>query len=279
MGGTANQGQSFGLDLRVVAEAGEPMHGGVAAEPGELALGVVAMALLSGGDGGFAGEVAVEDSHCLGVAERGKRAASFTEAVAQHLRLGNEAEGEHGGGAAVDAGVQGFAFGSEVELEDAVAFERVAAGLPLGGLGLAGGEGDFNAADELGGVVGVDCRSGARIEALEDAVEIAGFCGEIAEAFAEGFVAGRGRGEAFEEGAEIEAGASGDDGDVATVADLGDGGAGGAGVVAGGAGFAGPLEIEAVVQDAGALGGGGFGGADLHEAIDGDRVAAYDLTV
>ena len=45
------------------------MHFGFAAEPGELALGVVAMALLGLGNGLIAGEVVAEDGGCFSVAE------------------------------------------------------------------------------------------------------------------------------------------------------------------------------------------------------------------
>ena len=57
------------------AEAGQPVDLRVFAEPGELALGVVAMALGGERDGFLAGEFAAQDGDRLGVAERGERAA------------------------------------------------------------------------------------------------------------------------------------------------------------------------------------------------------------
>jgi hypothetical protein len=53
-----DQGGGLLDGLLVAAEAGEPVQGGVFAEPGELALGVVAMALLGGCDGLVAGNFA-----------------------------------------------------------------------------------------------------------------------------------------------------------------------------------------------------------------------------
>ena len=45
-----------------------------------------------------------------------------------------------------------------------------------------------------------------------------------------------------------------------------------------GAGFGGVGDVDQVMRDLAAFGWGGFGGADLHGAIDGDGVAADDLS-
>ena len=50
-------------------QPGKPVHVGFAAEPGELALGVVAMTLLGLGDGLLAGEFVAEDGGGFCVAE------------------------------------------------------------------------------------------------------------------------------------------------------------------------------------------------------------------
>ena len=77
----ATQQRSGVLDRRVAgedsvaAEAGEPLDRWVFAEPGELAFGVVAMALLGEGDRFVAGDFAAQHGDGLGVAERGERAA------------------------------------------------------------------------------------------------------------------------------------------------------------------------------------------------------------
>jgi hypothetical protein len=151
------------FDVFVAAEAGEPVDCGVFAEPCELALGVVAVALLGLGYGFVAGDFVAQDGDGLRVAERGEWAAIEAVAFDEESGLFDQAAVEHLGGAVVDAGVEVGARRVETEGEDAEAGERVAGLLPLAGDGLAGGEGDFNGADELGCVVGVDERCGCGI--------------------------------------------------------------------------------------------------------------------
>src|SRR6185312_4277085 len=165
----------------------------------------------------------------------------------------------------------------EAEAEDVVAGEGVAARLPLRGLRSAGGERDLEAANEFGHVVGVDGASGGGVEALENAVKMRPGAG--AQTVAKGVVARWCGCESVEQSAQVEAGASGDDGEAAARLDVRDGGAGMSRPVACGAGLVGPVEVEAVVRDAGAVGGRGFRGADLHQAIDGDRVATDNFAV
>ena len=119
------------------------------------------------------------------------------------------------------------------------------------------------------------------VEAGEDAVQVGGAAGgcEFAEAFALAVLFGRRGEEAVDERAQVEAGSSGDDGQVAAFSDAGEGFAGLAAVVAGGAGLVGPGDVDHVVLDEGSLVARGLGGADLHLAIDGDRVATDDLAV
>src|SRR5882757_1855186 len=108
------------------------MDVGLAAEPGELALGVVAMALLGLGYGLFAGEFVFEDGNGFCVTERGKGAAVWAVADDEAFGLFDEAAIEHRGGALVDAFVETFARGIEAETQDVIASEGVAALLPLG---------------------------------------------------------------------------------------------------------------------------------------------------
>jgi hypothetical protein len=278
-----------GSDVGVAAAAGEPVHVGLAAEPGELAFGVVAMALLGMGDGLLACELAAEDGGCFGVAQGGEGAAGGAVTSDEAFGLFDEAAAEHAGGAVVDALVEAGAGRVEAEVEDAVAGEGVATLLPLdcdgstaaGAERLACGEGDFDGANDFGDVVGVDGGGGGGVEPGEDAVEVGGAAsgGEDAEAFALAGCLGRGGEEAVDEGPEVEAGAAGDDGEVAAFGDAGEGFACLSAVVAGGAGLVGPGDVDHVVLDEGALVVGGLGGADLHLAVDGYGVAADDLAV
>lgn len=149
------------------------MDVGLAAEPRHLALGVVAVPLLGGGDGLVAGELVFEEVSGLAVAERVQRthAAIVPE---ERLRFFDEALVEHRGGAAVDTFVEGLAVGVETEAEDAEPGEGVAAVLPKLGHGAASGEADFDGADELSGIVGVNSFGGRAIHARQDAMKIGG---------------------------------------------------------------------------------------------------------
>ena len=86
------------LGFGVVAEGRDPMDTGFATEPGELAFGVVAMALLGFRDGDFFTDALEENGLRLTIAERvqhldgpvtGEESACFID----------EAGGEHGGAA------------------------------------------------------------------------------------------------------------------------------------------------------------------------------------
>src|SRR5438477_13095892 len=64
-----NEIEGLGLDIHIVAEAAQPMHGGLAPEPGHLALGVVAVSLLRRPDRQFAVNFAAEKLQRLLIAE------------------------------------------------------------------------------------------------------------------------------------------------------------------------------------------------------------------
>ena len=156
----------------------------------------------------------------------------------------------------VDAGVEGFAVWVEADAEDSIALERVASGLPGLGHRLSGGEADFDGADEFGQVVGVDLLGGFGVEASEDSVQpVCAFgCFGGAKAVANFFGALRGGEESVDEGAEVEAGSSGDDGEFFSGGDLGEGGAGEAAVVSGGEGFGGVGDVDEVMRNLAAFG-------------------------
>ncbi len=265
----------------LVTEGGEPVDVGFAAEPGELAFGVVAMALLGGGDGFFAGEFGGENLAGLAVAKGVENGDGRAVAGDDGAGLLYEAVCEHGGGACVDTVVERGSRRVESDAQDAVAGEGIASCLPCGADGLAGGEADLDGADELGVIVGVDARGGYGVESVEDAMEPAGglALGAASEAGAGFCGAGRAWEETVHECAEVEAGATGDDGEVMAGGDLGDGTAREAGVITGGADIGGGKYVDEVVGDLCALGGGGFGGADFAFAVDGDGVATDDFAV
>ena len=265
------------------------MHVGFTTEPGELTLGIVAMPLLGLSDRSIKGEFLAQDCSSFSVAERGERAAGLAISGDEALGLFHKSTVKHGGGALIDALVEKRAGRIQAQAQDAVAGEGVAALLPLDGHGstldgigaLAGCERDFDGAHDFGYVVGVNGCCRGLVEAGEDAVKIGGAAGggDVAEAFSLAGLLGWGREEAVNEGSEVEAGASDDDGDVAAFGNAGKGFAGLAAIVACSAGLVGPCDVDHVMRHEGALFARRLGGANLHLAIDGDRVAAYDFTV
>ena len=159
-------------DLVVAAESWEPVQSGVFAEPGELAFGIVAVALLGLDDGLVGCGLAAQQRDCLGVAERGERAASLAVACDDLGSLFDETSAflgwfKHLGGAVVDACVEFGARGVEAEAEDTEASERIVRLFPLAGDGLTGSECDFDGADDFRRIVGVDEADRCGIEASE----------------------------------------------------------------------------------------------------------------
>lgn len=264
-------GGGFG-DIGFVAAAFEPVDFGFAAEPGELALGVVAMALLGLGDGFVAGEFIAQDGDGLGVAEGLQGTAVVAVAFDELRGFFDQAVLKHGGGAEVDAFVELRAGRREADAEDAVAGERVAAVLMGFGDGAAGEQRDFERADDLGEIVGVHLGGAGGVELCEQAMQCASpvACFFRAEAIAERFGACGAGEEAVDERAEIEARASRDDGEIAATGDAGEGFACVAAVVSGGVGFVGIAYVDEVMRGEFAFGARGLGGADLHLAKDGD---------
>ncbi len=191
----------------------------------------------------------------------------------------DEAGGEHLGAALIQPLIERGAGRVEADAQQAEAGEGIA-GQHLRH-GLARGEADLDGADELGRVVGVDARGRCGIEAGEQAMQpgAAVALGAAAKALAQVFLASGAGEEAFSERAQVEAGAAGDDGEVAAAGDFAQGGSGEAAVVAGGEGLVGIGDVDEVMRDAGAFFGRGFGGAEVHAAIDGDGVAADDFAV
>jgi hypothetical protein len=103
--------------------------------------------------------------------------------------------------------------------------------------------------------------------------------GAVAEALTQVFVTSGAGEEAICKCAEIEAGSTGDDGEFVAVGNFAQGCAGLPAVVAGGEGLVGVGDVDEVMRDAGALFGCGFGGAEVHAAIDGDGIATDDFSV
>src|ERR1700722_17496548 len=110
-------------DVVVTAAAFEPVDVGFATEPGELAFGIVAMALLGLSHGLLAGDFILQNGESFGVAEGGERTAVWAVASDEAFGLFDEAAVEHGCGALVDAFVEPGAWRVEAQAKNAVAGE------------------------------------------------------------------------------------------------------------------------------------------------------------
>ena len=110
----------------------------------------------------------------------------------------------------------------------------------------------LDGADYFLGVARGDASGGRGVEAGEDFVQVrrAVLLGAEAETVAEFFGARGGVGEAFEEGAEVESCAGGEDGEFRAAAQIVEGEEGVAAVVAGGEDFVGLHEVDEVMRDA-----------------------------
>ena len=138
------------------------------------------------------------------------------------------------------------------------------------GDGLFGEDAHLDGANYFLGVARGDAGGGGRVEAGEDFVQMyrAALFGAAPEAVAEFFRARGGVGEAFEESAEIETCAGGEDGEFRAAAEIVEREEGVAAVVAGGEDFVGLDEIDEVVRDILLVARQDFGGADVEVTID-----------
>ncbi len=140
------------------------MHVGLATKPRKLTLGVVAMALLRLGDGRFFTEAFEENRHCLAIAE-GVEGLNGTVAGEKGAGFGDQARVEHFGTAAIEAVIERSSRRVQANAQQAKSGERVA-GQDLGH-GLSSGDTNFDRADELRRVVGMDAFGRCGIEARE----------------------------------------------------------------------------------------------------------------
>src|SRR5690606_24815958 len=189
--------------------------------------------------------------------------------------------GKHGLEARGDARVQRIApFGGDHQLQypdrQPPRCRRLA--LPAADRTTAEAEHLQRALDALG-VAGLDAGGGIGIDARQLGVHRrpAAFAGLGHDGRADlriGFWHGR---QAPQQGAEVQAGAAGEDRQATARDDAVDGGARVAGEVGRGIGLPGVAQVEQMVRGAGALGSVGFGRADVQAAVDQSRVDADDL--
>src|SRR5580704_13653619 len=167
--------QCRGGNFRRVAEAREPVHAGFLAKPSELALGEAARGLLdslhgvffAGAPGKMFAQLRISDElERLGVgwnAARDERAHFFQPSGCEHCSS-----------ARVNARVESGARRQEADLDDFVALQRVAAAAMDFTHWFSGEQAQFDRANCFLHVGGGNARSGFRIQARKDAVQMRG---------------------------------------------------------------------------------------------------------
>jgi hypothetical protein len=125
-----------------------------------------------------------------------------------------QAFAEHAFGALVDARVELAAIRIQADFQNAEAAERFA--------GTAFGTGEFDGADQLLLIVGMDAGCSSSVDAAKKAMQSHGAPGcHLCEPFAEGWIALRSRRKPVEERAQIEAGTAGENRDLPAAGDAG----------------------------------------------------------
>lgn len=266
------------LHFSIRPKAREPMHV-VPAKPRELALGIVAMSLGTEYDGLLAGDFTAQFLDGVRVSKRSERAAIVAVFLRQARGLLDETAVKHLRGAPVDAFIQRSTRRIESNAQHGVACERFARVLtPVRRNGTARGERDLNSADHLGKIVGVDGTRRRRIETRENAMQPRRmFLRANSKLRTQSFIAlWRGR-EAFEQRAQIKSGATGNDRQFATLRDSRDGLASQPRIVSRCARPVWREDVQQMMRHERPFFVRRLRGADLHAAVDRDRVARDNL--
>src|SRR5438094_4014372 len=106
---TSNEGDALLLYLSIVTESTHPDHLRLAAEPGHLAFGVVAMGLLSCLQCGFPIDFPSQKLDCLFIAQRSQRARRIAVFLGEACGLLHQAGREHFFGSLINTGMKRFA--------------------------------------------------------------------------------------------------------------------------------------------------------------------------
>ena len=148
--------------------------------------------------------------------------------------------------------------------------------------GLTGGETDFDRTNELGRVVGMNAlrlTAGSRRARRRCSQALPRCCALWRKRSTQVLVPDGACEEAFDQCAKIEAGSAGDDGEFGAGCNVAEDCAGLAAVLARGERLVGVGDIDEVMRELRALFGRGFGGSEIHAAIDGDGIATDDFAM
>ena len=217
--------QSLLLQERIVAEACEPVHRGFAPKPGELALCVAAGGLLNRGTRLVHRKPLLQDFAQFAITDKVERFRVFGQpGMEQGANLFEPAICEHGVGSGEDSLVQGFASWGESNLQRAPTEQWSAAASVQFGERHFGEQAHLDGSNQLLLVRGGDFLRGLGIEARQNPVQVPGtmLLRAAPQSLAKLLRALRDIREAFEERAEIQSRADGENREARAVAQIGE---------------------------------------------------------
>src|SRR5947209_2435808 len=186
---TSNEGDALLLYLSIVTESTHPDHLRLAAEPGHLAFGVVALGLLSCLQCGFPIDFPSQKLDCLFIAQRSQRARRIAVFLQEACGFLDQTRREHLLGTLINTRIERIAIRIETEPKNVEALERLPPMLPQLSHFLPGGQTNFDGANELGRVIRVNASGCRGIRSLQHAMQVRRslFCGALAQALTASF--------------------------------------------------------------------------------------------
>ncbi len=213
------------LQERIVSKSSEPVHSRFAAKPGELAFRVAAGSLLNRSACLVHRESAPQDFTQFAVADKVERFGVFGQpGIEQGTNLLEPAVCEHGVGSGLDALVQGFAAWGESNLCRVPTLQWSAAASVQFGKRHLGEKANFNGANQLLPVGYGNFLRSFGIEARQNLVQVPGtmLLRAVPQSFAKFFRALRDVREAFQQGAQIQTSANGENREARAAAQVGE---------------------------------------------------------
>lgn len=263
--------QSLVLQEGSIAKACEPVHRWFTPKPGELALRVAACGLLNRGARLLHREPVLQDFAQFAITDKVERFRVFGQSgMEQGANLFEPAICEHGVGSGEDSLVQGFANRGEPNLQRAPTQQWSAAASVQFGERHFGEQAHFDGTNQLLLVRGRDFLRGFVIEARQNPVQVPAtmLLRAAPQSLAKLLRALRDIREAFEERAEIQSCANGENREERAVAKIGEDRQGHLPVAAGRGRVLRAEHINQVMRNPAALGNRGLCRADVEPSIE-----------
>src|SRR5215469_11594625 len=276
-----DQPARLGQNFLIATNPVQPVHLALATKPGKLPFGVIAMALLCLHDCLFACKFAAHNSRSLPVPKRAERTALVAVALDQAFRLLDQPSVEHRGSALVDALIKSRPWRVQPKPQDAIARQLVAAFLPLLRQWLIRSKRHLDCPNHLRNIVHVDRFRCGAIESSQHAVQISrsALRSDVMKPLATPFFLRRSREEAIDQRPQIQSRTACNDRQTPTFNNAAKRLACLPAVVSCCHWLVRPRNIDHVVGNKLTFLKRRLGRADLHLAIDRNRIAAHNLAV